>query len=104
MRIVEYKLHAQNDGTTINPSWVENGGHYYNPDNYTYISANKDLSEFYVPDSVVLYDTPELKTRQLAIHAKYPMYKMTSTSPSTRQLMTNEEVEAHVDEWVTANS
>lgn len=102
MRIVEYKLHAQNDGTTVNPSWVENGGHYYNPDNYTYISANKDLSEFYVPDSVVLYDVPELKTRVLAIHAKYPMHKKISTS--AMQVMTDAEVEAHVDEWVTANS
>jgi hypothetical protein len=103
MRIVEYKLHAQHDGTTVNPSWVENGGHYYNPDNYTYISANKDLSEFYVPDSVVLYDTPELKTRVLAIHAKYPMHRPVPHSGSS-EVMTNEEVEIHIDEWVTANS
>ena len=98
MRIVEYKLHANHDGTTSTPFWVEAGGIFYNPDNYTYISANSNVSEFYVPDSVVLYDIPELKARQLAIHSKYPMMSRAGVA------MTNEEVEAHVDEWVTANS
>jgi hypothetical protein len=105
MRIVEYKLHVNHDGTTQAPSWVENGGHYYDPDNYTFISANQDVSEFYVPDSIVLYDIPELKTRVLNIHSRYPLSKKISEGPTpASRSMTNEEVEADVDEWVTANS
>ena len=103
MKIVEYKNHANHNDMTDTPSWVENGGHFYNPDNYTFISANSDVSEFYVPDTVVLYDKPELKARVLAIHAKYPLHRPVPSTGLTEE-MTNEEVEAHVDEWVTTNS
>ena len=39
----------------------------------------------------------------LAIHAKYPLHRPVPSTGLTEE-MTNEEVEAHVDEWVTANS
>jgi hypothetical protein len=44
----------------------------------------------------------ELKTRQVAIHAKYPMQKM--NDDMEMEDMTDAEVEAQIDAWVTANS
>ena len=102
MRILEYKLHGTNSGTMAVPVWAENGGHYYNPDDYTMITANADVSEYYVPDTLTELTTAELKTRQLAIHAKYPMQKM--ADGGDMEDMTDAEVEAQIDEWVTANS
>ena len=103
MKILEYKLHGTNEGTMGVPVWAANGGHYYNPDDYTMITANPDATEYYVPDTLTEYTVAELKARQVALHAKYPMQKM-GENPGDMEDMTDAEVEAQVDEWVTANS
>ena len=102
MKILEYKLHGTNEGTMAVPVWAANGGHYYNPDDYTMITANPDTTEYYVPDTLTELTTAELKTRQVAIHAKYPMQKR--NDDGEMEDMTDAEVEAQVDAWVTANS
>ena len=104
MKILEYKLHGTNEGTMGVPVWAANGGHYYNPDDYTMITANPDATEYYVPDTLTEYTVAELKARQVAIHAKYPMQKMGETPADDMEDMTDAEVEAQVDVWVTANS
>ena len=103
MKIIEYKLHGTNEGTMGVPVWAANGGHYYNPDDYTMITANPDTAEYYVPDTLTEYTVAQLKTRQLAIHAKYPMQKM-GANPGDMVDMTDAEVKTQVDGWVTANS
>ena len=103
MKIIEYKLHGTNEGTMGVPVWAANGGHYYNPDDYTMITANPDTAEYYVPDTLTEYTVAELKARQVAIHAKYPMQKM-GANPGDMVDMTDAEVKAQVDAWVTANS
>ena len=53
--------------------------------------------------STVDYKTlAEAKTRQLAIHAKYPMQKQ--NDDMTMEDMTDAEVEASMDEWHTAHN
>ena len=104
MKILEYKLHGTNEGTMGVPVWAANGGHYYNPDDYTMITANPDTAEYYVPDTLTEYTVAELKARQVAIHAIYPMQKMGENPGDDMEDMTDAEVEAQVDAWVTANS
>ena len=101
MKIIEYKLHANNEGTMSVPGWAANGGHMQNPDDYTMISANPDSTEYYVPDTLTELTVAELKTRQVAIHAKYPMQKQ--AADLTYEDMTDAEVESAVDTWIAAN-
>ena len=104
MKIIEYKLHAPMNGHGMStPSWVASGGAFYNQDDYTMIGANPDTTEYYVPDTVVEYTVAELKARQLAIHAKNTMQKWNSETNEMED-MTDAEVEATVDAWVSANS
>jgi len=104
MKIIEYKLHGTNEGTMGVPVWAANGGHYYNPDDYTMITANPDTAEYYVPDTLTEYTVAELKARQVAIHAIYPMQKMGENPGDDMVDMTDAEVKTQVDAWVTANS
>ena len=92
MQIVEYKLHASNSGMRC-PDFIGDGGHWKNPDDFTLIGTIKSGIEYYIPDTVVELTLAELKTRQLAIHAKYPMINLDDEE------MTNAEVETEIDNW-----
>jgi len=93
MQILEYKLHASSEGMKT-PPWISKGGYWDNPDDYTFVGVAPDLNKFYIPDTVTKLTVAELKTRQLAIHAKYPMRK-----PHADDDMTNSEVETMIDNW-----
>lgn len=95
MQILEYKLHQTSKGMTC-PPWVRDGGYFHNPDDYTFIGLAQSPNEFYIPDTVTVLTLSELKTRQLAIHAKYPQKH---PHPDGGEEMTNSEVEASVDDW-----
>ena len=94
MQILEYKLHAGVNTGMICPPFIENGGYWKNPDDFTYVGVSPDSNEYYIPDTVTVLTLAELKTRQLSIHAKYPMRE-----PDADDDMTNAEVEASVDAW-----
>ena len=92
MTLIEYTL----DGGKI-PSFVIDGGHWVNPDdNYKMIGVGLEGS---IPDNITTYSLEELQTRQLALHAKYPMKKGLQHDGEE---MTNDEVNAAIKEWVDA--
>ena len=97
MQILEYKLHMTREGMTC-PPWIIRGGQYHNPDNYTFVGVAENPNKFYIPDTVTVLTLAELKTRVLAIHAKHPITQISLDDKSIQQL-TNDEVEASVDEW-----
>ena len=104
MQILEYKLHAPMNGHGMTtPSFITNGGQFYNSADHTMIAAEPDTTEYYIPDSVTVYTVAELKTRMSAMHTASPFQKMGAT-PQDMEDMTDAEVEAMVDAWVTANS
>ena len=104
MQILEYKLHAPMNGHGMStPSFITNGGQFYNPADHTMIAAEPDTTEYYIPDSITVYTVAELKTRMLTMHAASTFQKMGDT-PGMMEDMTDAEVEAMVDAWVTANS
>ena len=103
MKIIEYKLHGNPAGKgMVTPGFVDNGGYYHNPDDYSMIGLVPDPCEWYIPDTITYLTLAELKTRQLAIHAKYPMQKM--AEDMTMETMTDAEVEAQIDTWYNAHS
>ena len=105
MQILEYKLHAPMNGHGMStPSFITNGGQFYNNTDHTMIAAEPDTTEYYIPDSVTVYTVAELKTRMTTMHAATPFQKMGDTPGQEGEDMTNAEVEAMVDAWVTANS
>ena len=103
MKIVEYKLHGNPNGKgMVTPGFIQNGGYYRNPDDHTMLGFVDDPAEYWIPDTVDYKTLAEAKTRQLAIHAKYPMQKQ--NDDMTMEDMTDAEVEASMDEWHTAHN
>ena len=104
MQILEYKLHAPMNGHGMStPSFITNGGQFYNNADHTMIAAEPDTTEYYIPDSVTVLTVAQLKTRMLTIHTASPFVKMAAPG-ETPEDMTDAEVETMVDGWVTANS
>ena len=75
---------------------------YANPDDYSMIGLVPDPCEYYIPDTVTYLTVAEMKTRQLAIHAKYPMQKQNEDMSFSD--MSDAEVEAEIDAWHTAHN
>ena len=97
--IIEYKLHPvpyRGKKTMKIPDFVTDGGYWGNPDDHTLIGSVPEGAEYYVPDTVITYTLAELQTRQLAIHAKYPMRHHDD------RVLTEEEVKTAVADWVSA--
>ena len=65
MKIVKYTLESGNK-----PSHITNGGWWHNPDDDTYIGFSETGTEL---------TSADVETRQLGIHAKYPMMKEVNT-------------------------
>ena len=104
MQILEYKLHAPMNGHGMStPSFITNGGQFYNQADHTMIAAEPDTTEYYIPDSITVYTVAELKARMITMHTASPFQKMGNT-PQDMEDMTDAEVETMVDDWVTANS
>jgi hypothetical protein len=98
--IIEYKLHPvpyRGKKTMKIPDFVTDGGYWGNPDDHTLIGSVPEGAEYYVPDTVITYTLAELQTRQLAIHAKYPMRNLEED-----RVLTNDEVKTAVADWVSA--
>lgn len=95
--LVEYKLVKEYIGMIV-PAFIEDGGYFNDPDNYTFVGTVLPESdrEYYVPDSLLYLSKEELLTRVLDIHSRYPMSKMVETESV---LMTEEEVEEMVNQW-----
>jgi len=101
MAILEYKLEANAGGMRC-PDWVEDGGYFYNPDDFSMVGWARDSAEWYTPDTVVTLTAVQLEDRQVALHAKYPMVK--ENDDGTRTDLNEAEVRAMVQSWVSGVS
>ena len=101
-KYLEYKLHAPMNGHGMStPSFITNGGHWYNDDKMISIEPDED-PEYYVPDTVKVFTADQLKERQLAVHAAAPYKVMGENGMPTEVDMSDAQVETMVDEWVAA--
>ncbi len=96
--IIEYML-IREAGVKLAPSWIEDGGHFYNPDNFTLVgwSPDEGKRDYYIPDTVVVLDRASLLARQLAINTKYPMRDIDGNP------LTDEQIEQVLNEWCEAH-
>ena len=108
MAIIEYKLDPQDQPESYHPktipTFVTDGGDWRNPDNYRMIGIQVEGST--LPDTATILTLEELQERQLAIHAKYPMKKDVVYAHQTddAENMTDDEVNAAIQEWIDERS
>ena len=100
MRMLEYKLHAPMNGHGMStPTWVDDGGHWYNDADHTMIGWVPDTTEYYIPDSVDYKTLADLKARQVAIHGVTPYKVIGADGRPTEVDMSDAEVETMVADW-----
>jgi len=88
------------EGGKIRPLWLDDGGVWYDPDNYAFIGIVRD-PEVKVPETVVRYTKESFVERQLDIHDRYPFTKDDPESDDIidRIEMTEEEVTEQAETW-----
>lgn len=75
--IVEYKLEkvrARSDAKKT-PIWIDDGGHWYNSINHTYVGYIRDDVEYYIPSTLKTLTRDSFISRMQTIHATHPLYK-----------------------------
>ena len=101
MSIVEYKLDPQDQPRSFNPktipSWVTDGGHWWNPENEKMIAIVPDDN---IPEGATTYTLAELQARQRGIQASYPMLVDVLNKDSGD--MTDDQINTMIEDWVDA--
>lgn len=100
--IVEYMLEQVGRGDAKRaPSWIRDGGHHFNPADYTYLGWVPNLAEreYYVPDSVTTIDRAAAISRALTMHGNSPMQKEDPDNEGSFISMTNDEVSTSIGSW-----
>ena len=75
---IEYKLHRNEKGNLITPSWMSDGGHYQSSADKSlvgFVPAENERSWF-VPDSVKVLTQAEFVARGNALHTANKFQKM----------------------------
>ena len=101
MVYLEYLLDAGEGGMRC-PPWVDDGGYWVNPADFTMIGATRNNPEFHIPSTVNRLTAAELETRQVAIHNVTPMQKevVEDDGHIGRANMTEAEVRTAIQNWV----
>lgn len=97
--IVEYMLQQVGDGSSMKtPSFVKDGGYWFDQDNFTYVGWVPPLveREFYVPESIVTLSKESFISRALDIHSRYPMQDIEEEEPI---VLTEEQVVERATDW-----
>lgn len=65
--ILEYKMVKTQEGMQV-PDWVEDGGYFGKPD-FSFVgwSADDDVREYYIPDTVTVLTNDQLIARVVAL-------------------------------------
>ena len=105
MTFIEYKLDPQDEPRSYHPKtvpdYVSDGGYWINPDNEKMIGVGVDGS---IPDAIPTFNLEELQERQRTIHAKYPMKKIYEQDNLDAENMTDDEVDAFIEDWWDARN
>ena len=76
--IVEYKLHklrARSDNK-ITPIWIDEGGHWYNSADNTYVGCISDSVEYYIPSTLTKFTKVLLEQESQLCMLLQPFKKM----------------------------
>jgi hypothetical protein len=102
--IVEYMLEQVGRGDAKRaPSFIRDGGHWFNPSNFTYLGWVPNLAEreFYVPDSLSVMTRQDVIDRGLSLHASFPMvnYGEVANIEEEPTTLTDAEVTTLLGDW-----
>jgi len=97
MELAEYKLDRNERLEKCTPYWIDDGGHWPDPDALTLVGViQPSPRDFKVPETVARLSRIQLEARCLSIHARYPY---TSGTPGDETTLTDAEVIAMVAAW-----
>ena len=102
--ICEYKHDKNRNGNKIRPLWLDDGGVWYDKDNYSYVGIVNDL-EVKVPETVVRFTKESFIERQLDLHSRHSFKKIIDEEENPRNTpenwvtMTDEEVTEEAETW-----
>lgn len=100
--IVEYMLEQVGRGDAKRaPSFIRDGGHWFNQEDYTYLGWVPNLAEreFYVPDSLTVMDRANTISRALTMHTANPFMNGGADPDEEMTEMTDAEVTTMVGDW-----
>lgn len=100
--IVEYMLEQVGRGDAKRaPSFIRDGGHWFNQADYTYLGWIPNLAEreFYIPDSLTVMDRANAISRALTMHSANPFMNGGADPEAEMTEMTNDEVTTMVGDW-----
>jgi len=105
--ICEYKMDKNWEGAKIRPLWLDDGGYWYDHDNYAFIGVVQD-PEVKVPETVTRYTKESFVERQLDLHDRHPFKKHDpeNEGPPLNNMveMTDEEVTEQAETWWDNNA
>lgn len=97
MELAEYKLDRNERLEKCTPYWIDDGGHWPDPDALTLVGVIQPAPrDFKIPETVARLSRIQLEARCLSIHARYPY---TSGTPGDETPLTDAEVIAMVAAW-----
>jgi hypothetical protein len=99
MAIVEYLLHRNEQGHKIVPPFIIDGGHWWNPVDFTMVGWIDDVRDYYVPDTLIILSKEEFANRLLSMHNVNPLMAESQSPEAEPTPMTNEQVIDIANEW-----
>lgn len=101
MAIVEYLLHRNEQGHKIVPPFIIDGGHWWNPIDFTMIGWIENIRDYYIPDTVLILTKEQFASRKLTIHNTNPfvIHDESNMNQENPVYMTNEQVITMANEW-----
>ena len=98
MPVVEYKMHKQGR-TRIVPDFVEDGGHWYNSADHTFIGWVPENPDYYVPDTVITLTKEQFVQRAVDMHNALPLTVANDEIPGIGSPMSLEQVNLTANSW-----
>jgi hypothetical protein len=103
MAIAEYMLHRNEQGHKVVPSFIIDGGHWWNPADFTMVGWIEDVRDYYVPDSLVILTREQFASRMLGMHAANPFVENPNPGlnldPTNAVPLTDEQVVELANGW-----
>lgn len=94
---VEYKLHRNEEGKLVAPSWINDPGHCYNPADKSLIGFIAEDRDWYVPDTITYLTKEEFINRCITMHETNPFTQPDTETYEPGTVLTTDEVTA----WAT---
>lgn len=92
-------MHKTKEGIQT-PEWVENGDHFYHPENKTFCMVVDADRNYYIPDSLVELTKEDLVIRITEINATVPIRIRTENGKVD---LDNDNIESYVNDWWEEN-